>query len=115
MGWERYSNSVLGVYVCVLRPVGGFLSIGGGRVILDSGLTAAKQAAFDVLLRFFESEDYAERKALILCSPFAALAARHIGTLTENTVAQLVMEVLISCVEHPEVEYLWDERRETVR
>jgi len=84
-------------------------------MILGSGLTPAEQAAFDVLLKFFEGEEHAERKALILCSPFAALAARHIGTLTESAVAELVMEVLISCVEHPEVEYLWGQRRDTYR
>ena len=84
-------------------------------MILGSGLTIAEQAAFDVLLKFFEGEEQAERKALILCSPFAALAARRVGTLTEGTVAELVMEVLISCVEHPEVEYLWGQRRDTCR
>jgi hypothetical protein len=84
-------------------------------MILGSGLRPDEQAAYDVLLKFFEGEDHAERKALILCSPFAALAARHIGTLTENTVAELVMEVFIACVELPEVEYLWGERRDTLR
>jgi hypothetical protein len=51
-----------------------------------------------VLLKFAD-EEYAGRKALILCSPFAAVATRHLGTLTENAVAERVMEVLITCVE----------------
>jgi hypothetical protein len=84
-------------------------------MILGSGLTPSEQAAFDVLIKFFDGEENAERKSLILCSPFAALAARHIGTLTESTVAELVMEVLIACIEHPEVEYLWGQRRDTLR
>jgi hypothetical protein len=87
----------------------------GEAMILGSGLTPQEQGGFDLLLNFFEGEANAERKALILCSPFAALAARQIGTLTENAVAELVMEVLIACVEHPEVEYLWGERRHTYR
>ena len=84
-------------------------------MILGSGLTATEQTAFDVLIRFFEGEAHAERKALILCSPFAALAACQIGTLSDSTVAELVMETLCACVEHPEVEYLWGERRDTRR
>ena len=84
-------------------------------MILGSGLSPTQQVAFGVLLKFFEGEKDAERKALILCSPFAALAAHHVGTLTNSTVADLVMEVLVACVEHPEVEYLWGERRDTLR
>lgn len=96
--------------------LGGFLTVCGRRAHdSSSGLRPAEQVAFDVLLKFFEGEEQAERKALILCSPFSALAARHIGTLAGNTVAELVMEVLIACVEHPEVEYLWGERRDTHR
>lgn len=84
-------------------------------MILGSSLTPAEQAAFDVLIRFFEGEAHAERKALILCSPFAALAARRIGTLSDGTVAELVMETLVACVDHPEIEYCWGERRDTRR
>jgi hypothetical protein len=85
-------------------------------MILGSGLTPAEQAAFDVLIKFFEGENHAERKALALCSPFAALAARRIGTLTEQDVAQLVMGVLTACVgSDPEVEYCWGERRDNRR
>jgi len=84
-------------------------------MVLGSGLTTAEQAAFDVLIRFFEGEDHAERKALALCSPFAALAARRIGTLGEDAVAEIVMEVLIACLDNPEIEYCWGERRDTRR
>ena len=72
-------------------------------------------AAFDVLLRFFEGEENAERKALALCSPFAALAIRRVGPLSEDAVAVLVMEVLIACLDNPEVEYVFGERRDDKR
>jgi len=84
-------------------------------MLLGSGLTPAEQAAFDVLLRFFEEEENAERKALALCSPFAALAIRRVGPLSEDAVAVLVMEVLIACLDNPEVEYVFGERRDDKR
>lgn len=84
-------------------------------MILGSGLAPAEQAAFGVLIKFFEGEDNAERKALALCSPFAALAARRVGTLSDDAVAELVMEVLIACLDDPEVEYCWGERRDQRR
>jgi hypothetical protein len=85
-------------------------------MVLGSGLTITEQAAFDVLIRFFEGEQNAERKALVLCSPFAALAARRIGSLSEDAVAEIVMEVLVACVgSDPEIEYLWGERRDQRR
>jgi hypothetical protein len=90
-------------------------SAGEGAVILGTNLTPAEQAAFDVLIRFFDGERDAERKALLLCSPFAAIAMRRIGTLSEEDVAGLVMETLLACVDHPEVTYLWGERRDTRR
>ena len=85
-------------------------------MILGSTLLPAEQAAFDVLIRFFEGENHAERKALALCSPFAALAARRIGTIGDDAVAEIVMEVLLACIgSDPEVEYLWGERRDQRR
>jgi hypothetical protein len=84
-------------------------------MILRSGLSQAEQSAFDVLIRFFEGEREPERKALLLCGPFAALASRRVGILSESAVAELVMEVLIAVVDHPDVEYLWGERRDNRR
>lgn len=43
------------------------------------------------------------------------MAARHIGTLSDSTVAELVMETLVACIDHPEIEYCWGERRDTRR
>lgn len=84
-------------------------------MILGTALSAREQVAFDVLLKFFDGEREAERKALLLCSPFAALAARHTGCLSDSNVAEIVMEVLVACVEHPDVEYLWGARRDNRR
>jgi len=84
-------------------------------MILGSGLTSSEQAAFSVLIKFFEDEDNAERKALVLCSPLAALAARRVGLLSDDAVAELVMEVLTACLDNPEVEYCWGERRDNRR
>jgi hypothetical protein len=84
-------------------------------MLIGSGLSHAEQAAFSVLIKFFEGERDAERKALALCSPFAALAARRLGLLSDDDVAGIVMECLCACVEHPDVEYLFGERRDTRR
>jgi hypothetical protein len=86
-------------------------------MILGSGLTPTEQAAFGVcvLIKFFEGEDNAERKALVLCSPFSALAARRVGLLSDDAVSELVMEVLMACLDNPEVEYCWGERRDQRR
>jgi len=84
-------------------------------MLLGSGLSVSEQAAFDVLLRFFEGERDAERKALALCSPFAALAARRVGLLSDQDVAEIVMTVLVACVEYPEVQLVFGERRDNRR
>jgi len=84
-------------------------------MLIGSGLSQSEQAAFDVLLRFFDGEREAERKALALCSPFAALAARRIGCLSDSDVAEVVMECLCACLDNPEVEYCFGERRDTRR
>ena len=85
------------------------------HIILGTGPSAAEQAAFDVLLKFFDGERDAERKALALCSPFGALAARRIGLLSDRDVEELVMECLCACLEHPEIEYCFGERRDNRR
>ena len=84
-------------------------------MLIGSGLSAPEQAAFDVLLKFFDGERDAERKALLLCSPFAALASRRMGMLSDQDVADLVMTVLVACCDHSEVEYVFGERRDTRR
>lgn len=85
-------------------------------MLIGSGLSAPEQTAFDVLLKFFDGERDAERKALSLCSPFAALAARRVGLLSDDAIAELVMEVLLACVDSDaEVQYLWGERRDNRR
>lgn len=84
-------------------------------MLIGSGLSAPEQAAFDVLLRFFDGERDAERKAMLLASPFAALASRRLGMLSDQDVADLVMTVLIACCDHPDVQYVWGERRDNRR
>lgn len=80
-------------------------------MILGSGLTQAEQYAFDRLLRFFEGERNAERKALALAPMLAVRCRCGRARSTE----ELVMSILADCYTDPEVEYLFGERRDNRR
>lgn len=89
-------------------------------MLLNSGLTTQEQPAFDLLLRFFDGEENAERKALALTPMFAVrvgfmLMARGVE-ITDALVADTVMHILADyyAVE-PEIELLWGQRRDTCR
>lgn len=88
-------------------------------MILGSGLTQAEQPAFDLLLRFFEGEENAERKALALTVPFAVRCGCRLmngGELSDAVVADTVMEILAAYYAvDPEIEYLFGERRDNRR
>ena len=90
-------------------------------MILGSGLTQAEQPAFDLLLRFFEGEQNAERKALALTAPFAvrcghALMTERVSEITDAFVADVVMGLIADFYSiDPEIEYLFGERRDTRR
>jgi hypothetical protein len=84
-------------------------------VILNSGLTPGEQRAFTLLLKFFEGEPNAERKALALTTPFAIRAAMVLmafGEISDDDVAHIVMQIIADFVPDPEVQYLWGERRD---
>ena len=87
-------------------------------MILNSGLTPGAQRAFSLLLKFFEGESNAERKALALANPFAikaALILQAFGEITDADIAHIVMACIADFYDYPEIELVFGERRDTRR